>query len=64
MEKVDPEFAGVKDIGDLNDSLKKKIGHFYSYYKSIEPGKWVEVTGWKGAAEAKAEVKKAIAAKR
>ena len=64
IEKVDPEFAGVKDIGDLNEALKKKIGHFYSYYKSIEPGKWVEITGWKGAAEAKAEVKKAIAAKR
>lgn len=64
LEKVDPEFAGVNDIGGLNDALKKKIGHFYSYYKSIEPGKWVEVTGWKGAADAKAEIKKAIAAKK
>ena len=62
--KVDPEYADVNDISDLSDALKKKIGHFYSYYKSIEPGKWVEVTGWKGAAEAKAEVKKAIAAKK
>jgi inorganic pyrophosphatase len=64
IEKVDPEFANVKDIKDLPESLTKKIGHFYSYYKSIEPGKWVEVTGWKGATDAKAEIKKAIAAKK
>ncbi|MDE1865129.1 MAG: inorganic diphosphatase [Candidatus Micrarchaeota archaeon] len=63
-EKVDPDFANVTDINQLHESVKKKIGHFYSYYKSIEPGKWVEVTGWKGSAEAKAEVKKAIAAKK
>ncbi len=60
IEKVDPEFANVKEIADLNDALKKKIAHFYSYYKSIEPGKWVEVTGWTGAKEARAEVAAAM----
>lgn len=61
--KVDPEFAAVSDINELPDAIKKKLAHFFSYYKSIEPGKWVEITGWRGADEAKAEVKKAIARK-
>ena len=58
--KVDPEFADISDINKLPDAIKKKLAHFFSYYKSIEPGKWVEITGWKGADEAKAEVKRAM----
>ena len=61
VEKVDPEFSAVKDVGNLSESIKKKIGHFFSYYKSIEPGKWVEITGWQDAKAAKEEVSKAIA---
>lgn len=60
VKKVDPEFENINDIDDLPDSVKKKIGHFYSYYKSIEPGKWVKISGWKGAKEAQEEIKKAI----
>lgn len=59
-KKIDPEYADVNDIADLPEALKKKIGHFYSYYKSIEPGKWVEIAGWKGAKDAKEEIRKAI----
>ena len=61
VEKVDPEFASVKDVNNLSESVKKKIGHFFSYYKSIEPGKWVEITGWQDANAAKEEISKAIA---
>lgn len=64
VEKVDPEFASVKDVNSLSESVKKKIGHFFSYYKSIEPGKWVEITGWQNATAAKAEISKAIARKK
>lgn len=64
VEKVDPEFASVKDVSDLSESVKKKIGHFFSYYKSIEPGKWVEITGWRDADAAKEEISKAIARKK
>ena len=60
VEKVDPEFAGVKDIADLPEFVKTKIVHFYSYYKSVEPGKWVALEGWGNAAEAQEFITKAI----
>jgi inorganic pyrophosphatase len=58
--KVDPTFAKVDDIKDLPENLTSKIKHFYENYKSIEPGKWVKVTGWKGKRESQEEVEKAI----
>lgn len=45
-EKVDPAFAQIDSLDDLPEYLKNKIRHFYENYKSIEPGKWVKVTGW------------------
>jgi inorganic pyrophosphatase len=50
--KVDPAFAHVNNIDDLPEYLKNKIKHFYENYKSIEPNKWVKVTGWQGREEA------------
>ena len=61
VEKIDPEFANVKDITELNESIKTKIVHFYSYYKSVEPGKWVKLEGWENAAKAQDFINKAIA---
>ena len=52
MPKVDPDFKEVSDIKDLNDHTKSMIAHFFSYYKSIEPGKWAEVGGWEGSQKA------------
>ncbi len=63
-KKVDAEMENVNDVADLPESVKKKIGHFFSYYKSIEPGKWVEITGWRGAKEAKGEIEKSIKRKK
>ncbi len=58
--KVDPAYAKVESIEDLPEFLKNKIKHFYENYKSIEPGKWVKVTGWKSKEEAQKEVETAI----
>lgn len=44
--KVDPAFANISKLDDVPEYLKNKIKHFYENYKSIEPGKWVKVTGW------------------
>ena len=60
IEKVDPDMKGVNDVKDLNEHAKKMIGHFFSYYKSIEPGKWAEVGGWVGADEAYKSISSAI----
>lgn len=58
--KIDPAFADVNDISDLPEYLKNKIKHFYENYKSIEPGKWVKVTGWQGREEAIKQVSECI----
>lgn len=50
--KIDPDFKDVNDISQMPQHLKDMIGHFFSYYKSIEPGKWAKVEGWKGSKEA------------
>ncbi len=61
MEKVDPDQAEIKDVSDLGEHTKKLIGHFFSYYKSIEPGKWAEVGGWISAKEAQTIILEGIA---
>ena len=38
----------------------KKIEHFFENYKKLEKGKWVKITGWRDAEDAKAIIKTAI----
>ncbi|MCL5008479.1 MAG: inorganic diphosphatase [Candidatus Marsarchaeota archaeon] len=57
-EKVDPDFGKINDISELGEHTKNMISHFFSYYKSLEPGKWAEVSGWEGAEKAQALIKK------
>lgn len=49
----DPRFENVKDLTDINPHTLKEIEHFYSTYKKLQ-NKVVEVTGFKGRAEAEA----------
>ena len=58
--KVDPAYKNVETIEDLPEYLVNKIKHFYENYKSIEPNKWVKVTGWKSKEEAQKTVEEAI----
>ena len=58
--KLDPYFKEWLDVTDIPPSLKEKIKHFFEHYKELEPGKWVRVTGWRGAVEAKKVIEKAI----
>jgi inorganic pyrophosphatase len=41
---------------DLPDIQLAQIAHFFEHYKDLEPGKWVKVTGWVGAEDARAEI--------
>ncbi len=47
----DPRFETLKDLSDINPHTVKEIEHFYSTYKKLQ-NKVVEVTGFKGKAEA------------
>jgi len=59
-EKIDPTYAGVKDIKDLPEAVLEKIKHFFEHYKELEKGKWVRVKEFKGKDEALKEVQKGI----
>ncbi len=60
VKKLDPEYAGVKDVMDLPEVLRQKIKHFFEHYKELEPGKWVKLREWKGADDAKAYITSAL----
>ncbi len=47
----DPRWDNVQDLEDINPHTIKEMEHFFSTYKKIQ-GKEVEVTGFKGKAEA------------
>lgn len=57
VEKVDPFFAHIKDIGDLNEIEKKKIQHFFNHYKELEVGKWVKTKNFLGKDKAYESIK-------
>ena len=48
----DPRWDHVQDLDDIDEWTKNEIGHFFEHYKDLEPGKWVKVDQWAGAAEA------------
>jgi inorganic pyrophosphatase len=51
-KKVDPFYAHINDLADLDDATKNMIKHFFESYKSIEPGKWVKVKQFLGKEDA------------
>ena len=61
VQTKDPRYAHIKDINDVPEQLKNEIKHFFEHYKDLEPGKWVKVGEWAGAAEAERLIKEAQA---
>ncbi len=47
-KKIDPFYAHVNDITDLDEATQNLIKHFFEHYKSIEPGKWVKIKHFLG----------------
>ncbi|MDE1860373.1 MAG: inorganic diphosphatase [Candidatus Micrarchaeota archaeon] len=60
LPKVDPEYANVNDIEDLSQHTRDMIVHFLSYYKALEPGKWVKLDGWDDVKKAQQCINDAI----
>jgi inorganic pyrophosphatase len=58
--KIDPVYADIDDVSKLPEHIKAKVTHFYENYKTIEPGKWVKITGWTGKDEAVKTVEESI----
>jgi inorganic pyrophosphatase len=61
-DKLTTLYQQVHEYSDLPSLLIQQIEHFFENYKDLEVGKWVNVDGWAGAAEAKAEIVKSVAA--
>ena len=51
VDRVDPHYDHITEISDIGEASKKKIEHFFQYYKSTEPEKWTQIEGWCNAEE-------------
>ncbi len=60
-EKLSTLYSDVKEYTDLPALLLQQIEHFFTNYKDLEPGKWVKIDGWEGAAAALDVIKKSAA---
>ena len=58
--KLTRRYENVKNYKDLPDITIEQIEHFFTHYKDLEPGKWVKITRWCDAEEAKGLVVQAM----
>lgn len=59
--KIDPTYDGIKEVADLPQMEQSRLEAFFRVYKQLPDGrKKVELNGFKGAAEAKTEIKQAF----
>ena len=54
-------YQDVRAPEDIPELRTKQIAHFFEHYKDLEPGKWVRVSTWVGAEEAKKEILDGVA---
>ena len=53
-------YSEVKEYYDLHKILLDQISHFFTHYKDLEPGKWVELGGWEDAEHSARLIEEAI----
>ena len=58
--KLTKRYVNVENHTDLPTITLEQIQHFFEHYKDLEPGKWVKISGWGDAAEAKKRIQEAI----
>ena len=58
--EIDPVFGKYDNINDIPKPILKEIQHFFKNYKSLEPGKWVKIGGYKPRSEAEKLIKKSL----
>lgn len=52
----DPRWDHITDISDVPHFELEAIKHFFTHYKDLEPGKYVQGSDFVGRAEAEAEI--------
>jgi inorganic pyrophosphatase len=58
--KLTKRYRHVLNYTDLPEITLEQIKHFFEHYKDLETGKWVKVSGWGEAAEARAMITEAM----
>ena len=61
IDKVFAGYAHIKDVNDVPQHWRDRIGHFFEHYKDLEKGKWVKLEGWQDAASARNEINECVA---
>src|SRR5208282_4001195 len=56
IDKLSSLYRDIASPRDLPEITTRQIAHFFEHYKDLEPGKWVRVSSWVGAEEAKKEI--------
>jgi inorganic pyrophosphatase len=61
VDKLTPMYRDIESPRDFPQAVLDSIAHFFAHYKDLESGKFVKVTGWVGAEEAKKEILDGVA---
>jgi inorganic pyrophosphatase len=61
VPKLTRRYENVHEYTDLPEITRQQIQHFFEHYKDLEVGKWVKVSGWGDAAEARRLISEGIA---
>lgn len=61
VAKACKEYEHIQSLDDVSPTMLDKIVHFFSYYKALEPNKWVKVEGWKDQSAAHVEITQGVA---
>jgi inorganic pyrophosphatase len=56
IDRVYNGYSHITDVTHVSRTWLDRIGHFFEHYKDLEPGKWVKLSGWGDAAQARALV--------
>ena len=59
--RLTQRYIHVENYADLPRITCQQIEHFFLHYKDLEPGKWVKLSGWGDAGEARKLISEAIA---
>jgi inorganic pyrophosphatase len=61
IDKLSGLYRAIQSPRDLPEITTQQIAHFFEHYKDLEPGKWVRVSSWVEAEEAKSEIMASVA---
>ncbi|MBV9754244.1 MAG: inorganic diphosphatase [Hyphomicrobiales bacterium] len=59
--RLTQRYVDVENFSDMPPITCQQIEHFFLHYKDLEPGKWVKLSGWGDAAEARELIRAAVA---